>query len=225
MSRLTLNVSVLALLLTAGCIVDDSLGDPDPDAGAGSSGVGLTDNPASTGPSTSDVDSEGSVTPQEQPVGWIVEGQYLFALEPSIAATTPLQFVGTVFADGALLDISLTPLSLEFGSTTKPRKLIEKTFVFESIPIAADGTFVLDFEAAAIPGAANPITGSDIVAEFRIDGWFVGPRICGKVSGMVTVPANIGLHGSSFGGIPLDGEDLPPIEDASCPFEEPESSV
>ncbi len=168
---------------------------------------------------TTDVDSDDPIPPPDVPSGWPVEGRYLFGLGLVIAPETPLQFVGTVFADGELLDVTLTSLSLDFGSTTAPREPVGEAFVFESIPIAADGTFVLDFDEASIPGAANPITGSDVVADLRIVGWFNGRRICGNASGQVVVPANIDLAGSSFGGIPLEGEALPPIEDASCPFE------
>ncbi len=158
-----------------------------------------------------------------------ITGTFHFSLAAIIAENTPLQFIATTTftandAGGGQVDIDLQPLSLDFGATAVPRE-----FVGEVVSISFDvdeaGAFVMaDLGEVAVTGAANPITGSDIVATLALTGAIQDENVyCGVVNGMVTVPANIDLTGSTFAAIRIDPADAtnpaaltdPPV--AGCP--------
>ena len=81
-----------------------------------------------------------------------------------------------------------------------------------------------DLGELAVTGAANPITGSDIVATLSLTGAIQDENVyCGIAGGMVTVPANIDLTGSTFAAIRINPEDamnpaaLPDPPVGACP--------
>ncbi len=158
-----------------------------------------------------------------------VTGTFHFSIAAIIAETTPLQFIGyTTFtanpAGGGTLDIDLQPLSLNVLATTEPREFVGDV-VSISFPVDEAGAFIdADLGEVSVTGAANPITGSDIVATLSLTGAIQDENVyCGVVNGMVTVPANIDLTGSTFAAIRIADEDamnpaaLPDPPVGACP--------
>ncbi len=158
-----------------------------------------------------------------------VTGTFHFSLAAIIAENTPLQFIATTTftandAGGGQVDIELQPLSLDFGATAVPREFVGEV-VSISFEVDDAGAFTdADLGEVAVTGAANPITGSDIVATLALTGAIQDENVyCGVVNGMVTVPANIDLTGSTFAAIRINPEDAmdttaladPPV--AACP--------
>lgn len=157
-----------------------------------------------------------------------VTGTFHFSLAAIVAETTPLQFIATTTftadpAGGGTLDIELQPLSLDVLATTEPREFVGDV-VSISFPVDESGAFEADLGELAVTGAANPITGSDIVATLSLQGAIQDENVyCGNAGGMVTVPANIDLTGSSFAAIRINPEDatnpaaLPDPPVGACP--------
>lgn len=158
-----------------------------------------------------------------------VTGTFHFSLTATpVAPTTPFQFVATtVFtpddAGGGQLDIALQPLSLDIGATNTPREFtgdpVELSFTVDDA-----GAFDADLGEINLIGDANPVTGSDIVATMQLQGAIQDENVyCGNVGGMVTVPANIDLTGSTFAAIRINEEDamnpdlLPDPPVGACP--------
>lgn len=184
----------------------------------GSSGVNWTVAP--TDPSVTDGSSGdgtgssgGTTTTAGAPT---LDGDFFLAIYATpVAPTTPFQFVAEVKAGGGQLVMSLTPLSLDIQSVDTPRDPVPPPFEVSG-PLGPDGSFSIEIPQLAISGVANPITGSDIVASATLEGVIEMDRICGRVSGMITVPANIDLTGSSLAGMRLDGGPLPLPDDLDC---------
>lgn len=158
-----------------------------------------------------------------------VTGTFHFSLTATpVAPTTPFQFIATtVFtadaAGGGQLDIALQPLSLEILATNTPREFTGDP-VLLSFAVDEAGTFDADIGVINLIGDANPVTGSDIVATMQLQGAIQDENIyCGNVGGMVTVPANIDLTGSTFAAIRINPEDamspelLPDPPVGECP--------
>ncbi len=158
-----------------------------------------------------------------------VTGTFHFSLTATpVAPTTPFQFIATTTftpddAGGGQLDLELQPLSLGLGQTNNPRE-----FTGDAIPLSFTvdeaGTFDADLGEINLIGAANPVTGSDIVATMQLQGAIQDENVyCGNVGGMVTVPANIDLTGSTFAAIRINPEDamspelLPDPPVGACP--------
>jgi hypothetical protein len=142
-----------------------------------------------------------------------VTGTFHFSLTPTpVSATTPFQFIATTTftaADGGggQLDIDLQPLSLDILSTTEPREYVGD-IISLSFPVDDAGAFDADIGEITLVGAANPVTGSDILATLQLTGAIQDEDVyCGIVGGMVTVPANIDLTGSTFAAIRINPDD------------------
>jgi hypothetical protein len=139
----------------------------------------------------------------------------------SIDLAHPLQYLATVVQtpddDGALLDISLQPLTLDVGSTTTPRLPFGAPIVIDAVPVAADGSFTMNLDALAIDGQTNPITGSDAAAaDLVFDGQLVDDDSwCGTMDGELTAPLMLDLAGSTFAGSRAEGA-LPVVFPSSC---------
>ncbi len=134
-----------------------------------------------------------------------VNGTFLLALEATIAPGLPLQFLTTVkFTEdaaggGGTLDLDLQPLALDLGSTTSPRTPVGDPIVAHGVPVAADGSWVADLGTVAVPGAANPLTGSDISANVVLHGVIQSADLmCGTVTGKIFSPIQSDLAGSTF---------------------------
>jgi len=91
----------------------------------------------------------------------------------------------------------------------------------DDVPVNADGSFNVSQPGATVPGLANPLTCSDIIADIEFIGRTVrSDFICGDVAGMVMQPVMIGLAGSTFGAVQIatgtrGDANLPPVV-ASC---------
>ena len=158
-----------------------------------------------------------------------VTGTFHFSLTPTpVSATTPFQFIATTTftasdGGGGQLDVDLQPLSLDILATGTPREFVGD-IISLSFPVDEAGAFDADLGEITLVGQANPVTGSDIIATLQLTGAIQDEDVyCGIVGGMVTVPANIDLTGSTFAAIRINPEDAtnpmaladPPI--GACP--------
>ena len=145
-----------------------------------------------------------------------LDGVFLLAVSTAVNPPTPLQFIAEVDAEldlagNGTIAANFQPLSLDVGSVTEPREEVGN-----SIDLSSDVTefgFVLDFGEIMVTGAANPITGSDIVSQISLtgriqdaDGW------CGTATGEVSSPLQLPLEGSTFAAIRLADRGERPLE-------------
>ncbi len=223
---------VLALALSAcgpAVDVDDADGG---DPSAEGSDTGGTDSDPGTMSSASSVSS--STSPDDDATGSAhldlggstglpdLSGDHLFAVAAVIDPAHPLQFLATITQENvggdAQLTISLQPLALDPQATTTPRTPVGEPTVVQA-GFGQDRHFGIELPQIRIPGAANPITGSDIVTSMVIEGDVMsGDLWCGIAFGTVTEPLMLDLQGSTFAGTRVAGGQLPgdPIP-AACP--------
>jgi hypothetical protein len=207
---------VLACVVGCGPVVDPE----GTNSGSGSASESTGDASSDTGvpqPTTDDVADVATGTPIPEP-GPDLSGECLVALATVIAPQTPLQWRAKVVHDPATgaVAMELQSLSLDPQSTTTPREPVGDPLPFTTT-IAADGTFVVALGVLEIPGEANPITGSDIVADVSIEGVVISPDAwCGVATGMVTAPLMLDLLGSTFAFARFDGALPQPV--SSCPI-------
>jgi len=148
-----------------------------------------------------------------------LSGVYLFALSTSIDPQHPLQWLANVEHDPSTgaARIDLQSLSLDQSATTFPREPVGDITVLQA-GLDDDGTFGIETPEIFVPGAANPITGSDLTASLVIQGQAFGRELwCGEIFGQVTSPLNLDLLGSTFAFEPVLGPDLPDPVLARCP--------
>lgn len=127
-----------------------------------------------------------------------VQGQWLFALAATLGPTKPILF----FADVVATDVSggvewtwtITPLD---AKTRTPLSALPE---LKPSTIPSDGAWTVDLDPIAVPGAANPLTGSDIEADAALAGNVCGGSdfFCGDVTGNVTKPITLDLAGSKW---------------------------
>jgi hypothetical protein len=145
-----------------------------------------------------------------------VNGDFLLALSAVIAVDTPLQFYTTVTftpgGEGGMIEMTLQPLSLDQGETTVPRQPVGEALTIGPVAVDASGGFELPIaEPVMVTGAANPITGSDIVATLNLSGSIQSEDLfCGTVTGAVTEPLDLDLLGSTFAAVRVQGIDMLP---------------
>lgn len=144
-------------------------------------------------------------------------GEFLLAISVSVSPDRHLQFRCALAQSGDnVLDLACTPLTVE-GRTDVGDALGE-----EGIEVAADGTFVAAI-AGTVPGAANPISGSDIMTSaegLELSGSTCAEDFfCGELAGTIEQPP-VGPVTGSFGAQRIEagatGDDLPaPV--VACP--------
>jgi hypothetical protein len=144
-----------------------------------------------------------------------IDGPYLLALAAVIDPGHPFQWVAHTRMSGGFVDLELQPLTLDIGGTVAPRLPFGEPLVYSDIPVVG-GCFTLDMGMVTIPGATNPITGSDLQAIVVLDGCFDGVDYCGTVSGRVSSPLELDLAGSTFAAIATDPQMLPVDFPTSC---------
>lgn len=152
-----------------------------------------------------------------------LSGTHLFAVAAVIDPAHPFQWLATISQTaqpgGAALTIELQSLALDPGATTTPRTPVGDPLVLDVL-VDEEGGFGVELPQTMIPGAANPITGSDIVGTMILQGNVLDESLwCGSVTGMITQPLMLDLTGSTFAGTRLLGDgELPgdPIP-AACP--------
>ena len=100
------------------------------------------------------------------------------------------------------LSLKLTPMKL--GPNNGPPPTVSKdqtvgaTYSVTDAPTSATGVYAAKVGTVNIPGAANPISGRDIVVEVaELPGKFGKGRFCSQLIGHVTTPTDIQLEGES----------------------------
>lgn len=122
----------------------------------------------------------------------------LLAIDTVVSPGLPLQAVVSLAPGTGTVDLTLQFLSLDPGSTTSPRQPVGDVYAYAGLPVDATGTFYWDTGIILVPGAANPITGSDLVVSIQANVVPVGtPAYCGPVGGLVTSPIEVTLDGST----------------------------
>jgi hypothetical protein len=138
-------------------------------------------------------------------------------------------------AGGGKLSIALQALKLSETTGGPPETVSSAGFVGDkkeataSAPnvAAADGRYSLELGTVNIPGAANPITGRDVVIEqVKLEGFFGKERFCARLNGNVTVPVPLTLEPEKniCQFVPVkDGDPTPTLTrddflPGSCPF-------
>ncbi|MEX1368667.1 MAG: hypothetical protein AB1Z98_36400, partial [Nannocystaceae bacterium] len=191
---------VAAVALATGCQANTiDLGTDS--AAASSDGAGSTADGASGVGATTDVDRP-TIEPADDTA--VATGELprepvtmLLAIETTIAPGLPLQAIVIATPGPGTVDLTMQWLSLDVGSTTDPRQPIGEVMQFSGIPVADDGSFAWTPGRLAIPGAANPITGSDILAFVEAQVLPAGEPYCGRVSGDILAPLQAPLDGST----------------------------
>ncbi|MCB9754461.1 MAG: hypothetical protein H6713_31370 [Myxococcales bacterium] len=216
---------LLALLLAlAGCGPSSAPAGGESDSDASSSGDASTAGDSESEPTTTQPGTS-STTTATGPAGIDVSGAYLTAVATSIDSTHPLFSLVTVDGsfgpDGGVMDVTTQALEIMLGETTPQPVLVGDPVLVEGVAISALGEFSLALPSLLIPGAANPITGSDIGVNLVLDGAFQHPVdevMCGDAEGEVFEPLMASLVGSTFAGVKVAGLDaLPPTSPSMCP--------
>jgi hypothetical protein len=144
------------------------------------------------------------------------DGVFLLAIDTSVNPGTPLQFLAQVTAEldmtfSGTMSVEFQPLSLDVGSTTEPREEVGDALTIDTE--VTNAAFSLPFGETMVTGLANPITGSDILADIALEGTIQGlDGFCGTASGEVLSPVMLPLEGSTFGGMRLTDRDERPLE-------------
>ncbi len=151
-----------------------------------------------------------------------ISGTALMVVSSSISPMTPLQFIATQEftpeGAGGRLTLTLQPLSLDLQSVDTPREPVGDPVVISDIIVNEDGSYAFpagegEFQTFMVTGAANPITGSDIVTELRYVGSIQSADFsCGIIQGNVIEPLQASLDGSTFSAIRIESTasaDLP----------------
>lgn len=207
--------------LSSACIANTIELESDPgDSGSGTTADPDTDGTPTTGrtsnPTTADETSVGPV--EDTGIMPREPMSLLLAIETSIAPGLPLQGFVTATPGNGTVDLTLQWLSLDVGSTTSPRLPIGDVYAYPGIPIEADGSFTWETGVLLIPGAANSITGSDLVATVQAQVVPSGSPWCGRVAGVVTSPIEAPLDGSTHAMTEVRAVDELPLDfPVSCP--------
>ncbi len=213
-------LGMLALLLAGGLLLGPGCG-PDPQGKfdefteqtkEGSS----TGDPGTTTGATSDEPTGGTGATTGGPPAFDISGDFLLAVSTTVDRSKPLQFIATntvTEMDGKmLLDSCLQPLTLMAGKVTMPREPIGDPLCFEGLEIV-DGAFTIDAGVVMVTGAANPITGANIVASLIMAGTIQADDFyCGTVTGEVMEPPVGDITGSSFGAVRLADKAVLPTD-------------
>lgn len=187
-------------------------------SGTDTSGTSGNDtDPSGNDTSGNDTDDSGTETDGAPDLGDPVfpATEFLVVLRLSGALPTPIQLAGTVASQGGTVSFDLEYLALEVGSNDTPRTPTGE-FLRVDAPVADDGTFEFAIDGTPVIGAANPIDGTDIEMSISVTGQVGADRICGALTGAVTVPIDVDLDGSAFSGIAVGDGELPAASTATC---------
>jgi hypothetical protein len=147
-----------------------------------------------------------------------VTGAHLLTLAPVIWPSMPVLFRADIAVHGMRLDLMLQPLdSVTMAPTGTPWNVTD-------VPIAADGSFIVDFGTRAVPPEAYPLLNDPFltVNEFTLTGKTTSTdSFCGNASGYAQILGRsaadrVRLEGTTFGATRISGETLPaPV--GACP--------
>ncbi len=205
---------LLALLAGVGCFTNTVALETEP-ASDESTTDALTDTTTGADTSAGSLDT----TTTGGPGG---AAMYLMAIDTTLAPGLPFQAIVTTTPGtaGGTFDLTLQFLSLDQGSTTSPRQLTDAVYGYTGVPVDASGTFYWDTGVILIPGAANPITGSDAVVSIQTNvvASTPEPAYCGPVGGTVLMPVEASLEGSTHAMTTVTDVGNLPVEFAvRCP--------
>lgn len=143
----------------------------------------------------------------------------LWAVNSSLAPGIPFQAVVNATPGTGTIDLTLQWLSLDIGSTTAPRQPVGDVYAYPGVPVDATGTFYWDTGIILLPGAANPISGDDLVLSIQSNVVPVGtPAYCGVSGGTVTSPVQVVLDGTTHAMTAVtDLANLPVDFPVACP--------
>jgi hypothetical protein len=142
----------------------------------------------------------------------------LLAIDTNLSPGLPFQGIVWLQSSATAVDLELQWLSLDQGSTTLPRELVGDVYSYLGIPMDPEGGFTWSTGVILVPGAANPITGSDVVLSAVVEVVPMGSPYCGRVSGEVTSPIQAPLDGSTHAMTTVASELELPLEfPVSCP--------
>jgi hypothetical protein len=143
---------------------------------------------------------EASTFEAAPPPTQAVEGTYYGACVAELAfgqANKRFSFFTTTKftpeAAGGTLELSIQPLKL--ANEAPPATVTKADAVGSLIPappatVAADGKFRVELGTVTVPGAANPISGSDVeILNAFLQGRFAEGKFCSRLGGEVTKPA------------------------------------
>jgi hypothetical protein len=140
-----------------------------------------------------------------------VAGQYLLAISVTLAPGRPILALTDVTTpaldEGTGLSLDAQPLAAADRLTPVGDRIGGGPF-----PVSANGSFRADLPGLAVTGAANPVTGGDILADLVLGGSLCGSsrNFCGTVTGNVKEPLPLDLAGSTFTLTRIDAADEPP---------------
>lgn len=216
-------VILAGLLAAVGCQNNTiELLDDDGTGPAGSSSDGSGDGTADGRPTTTEPMMTTMTTSADTGVPSTIEdGWWLMAVDTPLSPGLPLQFLVEVVqvAPGSY-NLAWQSLSLDPGSTTAPRMPVGDVRTVGGLALGGGAPLQFYSGVAAIPGAANPITGSDMTIDIYFDGMEIGDPYCGVVSGDVKEPLQTSLAGSTFATTRLTATDpasLPVDFPVACP--------
>jgi hypothetical protein len=212
-----LRVLPLLALVGVGCqkntiTLETDPGADDSDSGSNEDTSGSPTGDMTISPTSGDPDTTTTGGPSDTQT-------LLFAFNSVLAPGLPFQAIVTLTPGSGTVDLTLQFLSLDQGSTTSPRQLTDAIYEYMGVPVDATGTFYWDTGVILIPGVANPITGADVVVSIQANVVPVGtPAYCGAAGGLVLMPVEVTLDGSTHAMTAVSGVDNLPIEFAlACP--------
>jgi len=124
----------------------------------------------------------------------------LFALSTPLEPSLPFQGLVNLTPGNGTTDLTLQWLSLSPGSTTAPREPVGDQYAYPGLAVDASGTFFWDTGVILIPGAANPLTGEDLVVSVQANVVSLGggtPAYCGEAGGTLIAPLEASLDVST----------------------------
>jgi hypothetical protein len=122
-------------------------------------------------------------------------GDHLFTLSAALGPDQPVLFDTQLAYDGMALTFTMQPL-LAMDRMTKTGMPV----MLGPYTVAPDGCFAADFPELSVPGEANPISGTVIVADIAITGRICAGYMsfCGDVTGNLIMPFMFDLAGSTY---------------------------
>lgn len=168
-----------------------------------------------------------------------VEGIYFGACLSKLAAGridrvlrfyTETKFTPGTGGGAGKLTLKITPMKL--GPNNGPPASVSKseaigsTFTLNEVAVDARGSFPGSLGRVTVPGAANPISGRDIVIDdAAIPGRFAEEKFCTQLAGHVVQPTDIILEGDANTCLffkAKEGDPLPsisvPMFESGCPL-------
>ncbi|HSO31673.1 MAG TPA: hypothetical protein VLT33_04140 [Labilithrix sp.] len=183
--------------------------------------------------------ADGSTIPQDggvdgaapaEPVNGLYFGACLTTLaggrvDRVLRFYTEVKYTPPVSAAQATLELKLTALKLGAGGgpppTVSKSETVGQSYTVPKGPVAASGVYAGPLGTITVPGAANPISGRDVVIEqTNVPGRFAPARFCSQLGGHVVAPADALLEGGSNTCIYLpvkEGDPTPALQLSDFP--------